>query len=272
MSSGNGSELTFNSYLDHHLQFWTVGASEGFWRWNIDSLIVSFVLGLILALFLYIQARKVSIDKPTKFQVVVEMFIDWVNGTAKSFIKGDVKFFAPLVGVSFLWIFAMNLVDLIPVDWIPRLAALISGNPDIHFRPLPTADANITFGIDIALFIIIIIAGFKSKGLGYYKNFACHPLPGIFMVPINLFLEILGFFAEFLSLSLRLFGNMFAGEIIFILIASMYGIGIVFGIFALPLSFIWALLHVLVITLQAYIFMMLSIVYLSKAWNKDEEH
>ncbi|RIY33437.1 F0F1 ATP synthase subunit A [Psittacicella gerlachiana] len=270
MSSGNGSELTFNAYLDHHLEFLTVG--KGFWAVNIDSLIVSFALGLILALFLYIQARNVNIYKPTKFQVVVEMFIDWVNGTAKSFINADVKFFAPLAGVTFLWIFAMNLVDLIPVDWIPRLVALISGDPNIHFRPLPTADANITFGINIGLFLIIIIAGFKSKGLGYYKNFTNHPLPGVFMIPVNLFLEVLGFFAEFLSLSLRLFGNMFAGEIIFILIASMYGIGILFGIFALPLSFVWALLHVLVITLQAYIFMMLSIVYISKAWNKNDDH
>ncbi|MFC6277420.1 F0F1 ATP synthase subunit A [Psittacicella hinzii] len=269
MSSGNGSELTFESYLEHHLQFLTVGEKGTFWTVNLDSLIVSFGLGIILALVLLWQARKASSGVPTKFQVVVEMFIEWVNGTVKSFIHCDVRLFAPLAGVAFLWIFAMNLVDLIPVDWIPKLVALITGNPDIHFRPLPTADANITFGIDLALFIIIIITGFKSKGLGYYRNFACAPLPGLLAVPINLFLEILGFFAEFLSLSLRLFGNMFAGEIIFILIAAMFGSGIAFAIGALPLSFLWALLHILVITLQAYIFMMLSIVYLSKAWNKD---
>ncbi|RIY31495.1 ATP synthase F0 subunit A [Psittacicella hinzii] len=271
MSSGNGSELTFNQYLDHHLKYLHVG--DGFWSINLDSLLVSFVLGLFLASILFYQARKVNIYKPTKFQVAVELFIDWVNGSAKSFIvNADVKFFAPLAGVAFLWIFAMNLVDLIPVDWIPRLVGLIAGDPNIHFRPLPTADANVTFGMVTAIFIIIIITGFKSKGLGYYKNFALHPLPGVLLIPVNLFLEILGFFAEFLSLSLRLFGNMFAGEIIFILIAAMYGAGIIFGIFALPLSFVWALLHILVITLQAYIFMMLTIVYLSKAWNKDEEH
>lgn len=270
MSSEHGSELTFNSYLDHHLEFLTKGAETGFWRWNIDSLIVSFGLGIILALFLYFQARKANVYKPTKFQVAVEMFIDWVNGTTKSFIHGNVSFFAPLAGVTFLWIIAMNMVDLIPVDWIPRLVSFVTGNPHIYFRPLPTADANITFGIDLAIFIIIIAAGIKSKGLGYYKNFTNHPLPGVFMIPVNLFLEVLGFIAEFLSLSLRLFGNMFAGEIIFILIAAMYGAGIIFAIGALPLSFLWALLHILVISLQAYIFMMLTIVYISKAWNKEE--
>lgn len=271
MSTGQVEEsLTFDSYLNHHLSYWTIGEEGSFWRLNLDSLIMSFIIGIALAGILYWQARKVDVHNPTKFQIVVEMFVDWVNNSAKSFINGGVSFFAPLAGVTFLWILAMNIVDFIPVDWIPALVQLVSGDEHQYFRPLPTADANITFGIDLGVFIIIVFAGIKSKGKGYVKNFTHHPLPGVFAIPINLFLEVLGFCAEFLSLSLRLFGNMFAGEVIFVLIASMFSLGIALAVLAIPVSFLWALLHVLVVSLQAYIFMMLSIVYVSKAWNKEE--
>lgn len=266
-------QLTFDSYLHHHLTFWTVGADKGFWRFNLDSLLVSITLGVILSIFLYIQARKASTGVPTKFQVVVEMFVEWVTQSARGFITHSTcMFYAPLVGFTFLWILAMNIIDFIPVDYIPEVAKLITGNEHQFFRPLPTADANVTFGIDLGIFIVIILTGFKAKGVNYYRNFAFHPLPGVFAIPINLFLEILGFIAEFLSLSLRLFGNMFAGEVIFVLIAAMFSLGIIFSALAIPVTLLWALLHVLIVTLQAYIFMMLSIVYISKAWNKEEEH
>lgn len=271
-AQGNESQITFADYLSHHLTFWTVGEEGSFWRWNLDSLIVSFGIGGFLAFFLYWQARKAKNNKtgvPTSFQVVVEMFVEWINGATKSFIHGNVSFFAPLAGVTFLWILAMNLVDFIPVDYIPKLASLITGDHHQLFRPLPTADANVTFGIDLGIFIVIVAAGFKSKGLGYYKNFTDHPLPAKAARPINLFLEVIGFFSEFLSLSLRLFGNMFAGEVIYVLIAVLYGIGFVFALLAIPVSFLWSLLHVLIVCLQAYIFMTLTILYLSKAWNKD---
>lgn len=164
----------------------------------------------------------------------------------------------------------MNIIDFLPVDWIPSLVQLIAGNEHAYFRALPTADANITFGIDLGVFIVIVWAGIKSKGLGYTKNFTHHPLPGVFAIPVNIFLEVLGFCAEFLSLSLRLFGNMFAGEVVFILIAAMYSLGLILAALAIPVSFLWALLHVLIVSLQAYIFMMLTIVYVSKAYNKEE--
>lgn len=270
MSVDKGHSLSFSDYLLHHLQFWTVGEEGSFWRVNLDSLIVAITVAVLLSLFLWSVARKATSGVPSKTQVAVELFIEWIGSTSRSFIQHEPKYVAPVLGVAFLWIFSMNVIDLIPVDWIPLLAQTISGDPHLYFRPLPTADANVTFGIDIGIFIIIIFSGLKAKGLGYFKQFATHPLPSLLAMPFNLFLEIVAFFAEFLSLSLRLFGNMFAGEVIYVLIASLFGIGFIFAILGFPVHFLWSLLHIIVVTLQAYLFTMLSTLYISKAWNKDD--
>lgn len=271
MSQVQGNELTFESYLHHHLSYWTIGEEGSFWRVNVDSLIMSFGIAFLLGLFLWLQARKASAGVPTKFQVVVEMFVVWIEGTAKGFIHNEAKIFAPLIGVTFLWILAMNLIDFVPVDWIPIVAEAITGEPHQVFHALPTADANVTFGIDLGIFIFVIGSGFYTKGLGYYKNFTSHPIPSPWAMPFNLFLEVVGFLSEFVSLSLRLFGNMFAGEVVYVLIAALFSTGILFALLAFPVHFLWSLLHILVVCLQAYIFTMLATVYISKSWN-DPEH
>jgi len=197
------------------------------------------------------------------------MVDDSVRGT----FHGKSALIAPLALTILSWVFMMNLMDLIPVDWLP-LAAGAVGIP--YLKVVPSTDVNITFGLSISVFLLTIFYSFKIKGaIGFGKEFTMHPIPpptkgiGLVAAPLiiafNLILELVSFIAKPLSLSLRLFGNMYAGELIFILIALL-------GLYQLPLHFAWAVFHILVIALQAYIFMMLTIVYLSQAHDTGEAH
>ncbi len=277
--AGNGTQ-TSGEYITHHLQNLQVCKNEaGEWVWNqcagnvgainVDSMFWSVLLGLVFVISFRNVAKKTSADKPGKFQAFVEMIVEFVDTSVKDTFHGTSKLIAPLGLTIFVWVFLMNLMDLVPVDWIPMAAAAVGIE---YMKVVPTTDVNITFGMSIAVFILIIIYTHMAKGpLGLIKDLTLHPiapptkglglLAAPFIIAFNLILETVALVAKPISLSLRLFGNMFAGELIFILIALI-------GWFQLPLHFGWAVFHILIVTLQAFIFMMLTIVYLSLASEK----
>ena len=276
-TEGGHGPQTSGDYISHHLQNLQVCKSEtGEWVWNqcagnpmainVDSMFWSIFLGLVFIWLFGRVARKASVEKPSKTQVAIEMIVEFVDTSVKDTFHGTSRLIAPLGLTIFVWVFFMNLMDLIPVDWIPKAAELV-GIP--YMKVVPTTDVNITFGMSIAVFILILIYTHMAKGpLGLVKDLTLHPIApptkGIaiiaapFIMAFNLILETVALIAKPVSLSLRLFGNLFAGELIFILIALL-------GLWQLPLHFGWAVFHVLIVTLQAFIFMMLTIVYLSLA-------
>ncbi|MGH8221939.1 MAG: F0F1 ATP synthase subunit A [Woeseiaceae bacterium] len=280
-SEGGHGPQTSGEYISHHLQNLQVCKSEsGEWIWNhcagnpmtlnVDSMFWSVLLGVVFIWMFRAAAKHASSGKPGKLQAFVEIIIDFIDSSVKDTFHGKSKLIAPLALTIFVWVFFMNLMDLIPVDWIPMLSQLV-GIP--YMKVVPTTDVNITFGMSISVFILIIFYSVKHKGLGgFIGELTLHPIApplkgaGLiaapFIIAFNLILEIVALLAKPLSLSLRLFGNLFAGELIFILIALL-------GIWQLPLHFAWAVFHLLIVTLQAFIFMMLTVVYLSLA---SEEH
>ena len=279
-AEGGHGELTSSSYIEHHLQNLQVCKSEtgewvwnhcagNFWTINVDSMFWSVLLGLVFVVLFRSVAKKSSADKPSKFQAFVEIVVEFVDSSVKDTLHGTSRLIAPLGLTIFVWVFLMNLMDLIPVDWIPMTAKAV-GIP--YMKVVPTTDVNVTFGMSIAVFFLIIFYTIKNKGVtGFIAELTLHPiapptkglglLAAPFIIAFNFILESVALLAKPVSLSLRLFGNMFAGELIFILIALL-------GVYQLPLHFGWALFHVLIVTLQAFIFMMLTIVYLSLASEK----
>ena len=276
-AEGGHGPQTSGDYISHHLQNLQVCKAEsGEWVWNhcagnpmainVDSMFWSVLLGLIFVVAFRGVAKKTSADKPGKFQAFVEIVVEFVDTSVKDTFQGKSKLIAPLGLTIFVWVFLMNLMDLVPVDWIPKLAEMI-GIP--YMKVVPSTDVNITFGMSIAVFFLILFYTHLFKGpLGLIKDLTLHPIApptrgvGLVAAPViilfNFVLESVALLAKPVSLSLRLFGNMFAGELIFILIALL-------GLWQLPLHFGWAVFHVLIVTLQAFIFMMLTIVYLSLA-------
>jgi F-type H+-transporting ATPase subunit a len=251
MSSATASST---EYIAHHLQHLTIGS--GFYSFHIDVLIVSWVLGgLFLATF-YLVAKRFKASTPGKFQIFVELIYEFVDTQVKETFHGKSKFIAPLALTIFVWVFLMNFMDLIPID-LP--GTILSQFKVEHFKIVPTANPNITLGMALGVFFLVIIYNFIGKGfVGTIKEALCHPF-GIWLAPFNLALRIVEEIAKPLSLGLRLFGNLYAGELIFILIALLpWWIQWTLGA---P----WAIFHILVITIQAFVFMMLTIVYLSMA-------
>jgi F-type H+-transporting ATPase subunit a len=240
---------------------------------NVDSMFWSVSLGLLFCFLFWRVAKKSSAAKPTKFQALVEIIVEFVDSSVRDTFHGKSSLIAPLGLTIFVWVFLMNLMDLVPVDWIPMASAAV-GIP--YMKVVPSTDVNITFGMSIAVFFLIIFYTIKNKGVtGFIGELTLHPIApptrglGLIAAPLiiafNFILESVALLAKPVSLSLRLFGNMFAGELIFILIALL-------GIWQLPLHFGWAVFHVLIVTLQAFIFMMLTIVYLSLASRRLLSH
>lgn len=263
------SGLTTSSYISHHLTFLSSG--EEFWNVHLDTLFFSVLSGVIFLAVFYSVARRVTTGVPGKLQCFVEIVVDWVNGLVKDNFHGSRDFVAPLALTIFCWVFVMNAVDLIPVDFPAQLAALFG----IHYlRPVATADISATLSMAICVFFLIIFYTIKSKGIkGFVKEYTLHPFNHWAFAPVNLLLESVTLLAKPVSLALRLFGNMYAGELIFVLIALMYMSNhFVLQVAGIPLHLVWAIFHILVITLQAFIFMMLTIVYLSLANNHTEGH
>ncbi len=263
-------------YIKHHLQNLQVCATENGWQmnsaedpllcagnfqaFNIDTLFFSFFLGLVFILTFRSVAKKATTGVPGRFQAFVEIVYEFVDSNVKETFHGKNKLIAPLSMTIFVWVVLMNTMDLIPVDWIPGLAGLM-GIP--FLKVVPTTDVNVTLAMALSVFVLILFYSIKVKGVkGFVKELTLNPFNHWSMIPFNFLLEVVSLLAKPVSLALRLFGNMYAGELIFILIA-------VLGAVQLPLHFPWAVLHLLVIVLQAFIFMMLTVVYLSMA---HEDH
>ena len=257
--AGSGETLTAQEYIQHHLTFLSTG--DTFWSINIDSIVISVILGVVMLGLFASVAKKATVGVPGKFQCFVEIIIEFVDSTIKDIFNGKNSIVAPLALTIFGWVFLMNLMDLIPVDFIPHTAQLLGLE---HLRVVPSADVNITMSMALGVFVLILFYSIKIKGVGgFVKELTLQPFNHWAFIPINLILEGVTLISKPVSLGLRLFGNMYAGELIFILIAGL-----------LPwwsqwlLSVPWAIFHILVITLQAFIFMVLTIVYLSQASEK----
>lgn len=243
-----------NIYVEHHLTHWTIG--QGFWSIEVDALGFSILAGLLFLILFRCIAARMTLGVPGPTQNAVELVVEFVEKLVRDSFHGKSTLITPLALTIFMWVFLMNLLDLIPVDFLPALLGWVGVD---HFRSVPTADPNITFGLSLPVFMLIIFYNLKSKGsAGLLKEMFTKPF-GPWLAPFNFVFRIIEDCVKPLSLALRLFGNMFAGELIFILIGIMP-----FWAQWLPGS-IWSIYHVLIIVLQAFIFMMLTIVYLSMA-------
>ncbi|WP_031434244.1 F0F1 ATP synthase subunit A [Methylomarinum vadi] len=252
------SEGGATGYIVHHLTPLTVG--EGFWTLHLDTLFFSALLGGLFIWFFKSQADKATAGVPNLTQNVAEMLVEFVDGQVKDTFHGRSELIAPLGLTIFCWVFLWNFMDLIPVDLLPLIASLMGME---YLRVVPSTDLNGTFALSLSVFFLIIFYSFKVKGVfGFAKELTCTPF-GPWMMPFNLLLKVVEEIAKPISLGLRLFGNLYAGELIFILIALLP------PLIQPLLSFPWAVFHILIITLQAFIFMVLTIVYMSMA---HEDH
>ncbi len=246
------------TYIQHHLA--NLSAGEGFWTWHLDTL---FFGGLLAALIMFVSwkiGRSLDAEKPSGMQNLLEAILEFVDSQVKSIFHGRDRLVGPLGLTIFVWVFLMNAMDLLPVDLLPKLASYVG----IHYlKVVPTTDLGTTFALALSVFGLIIIYNIRSKGvIGYIKMFLFHPF-GKWLIPVNIVMTTIEEIAKPVSLGLRLFGNMFAGELIFLLIALLP------WWVQWPLGGGWAIFHILVITLQAFIFMLLTIVYLSMASQND---
>jgi len=293
----SGEALTSGDYIRHHLTNMTFGqhadghwglahsAEEikemGFWSINVDTMFWSIVLG---AFFLWIftrVAKQVTTGVPGKMQNFAEWIVEFIDTSVRGSLSAKNDLVAPLALTVFVWIFLMNLMDLVPVDVLPWLVGqgahlLFGADPHhVYWKVVPTTDPNATFGMAIGVFFLVLYYSVKIKGVGGFVGEltlqpfqAKNPVIKAVFIPINLLLEGVSLIAKPISLALRLFGNMYAGEMIFILIALMYSAGFALGIFGGVLQLGWAIFHILIITLQAFIFMTLTIVYLDMAHHE----
>lgn len=275
MAAGSPAE-----YISHHIQNLTFGTrADGTWGFahsaqeatamgfmavNVDTMFWALATGLLFCWIFRKAAVSASVQKPGRLQSCVEMVLEMVNTSVKDAFVGNNALIGPLALTIFAWIFLMNLMDLVPVDFVPQLGHLVGIE---YMKMVPTTDVNATFGMSLSIFGLMIYYSIKIKGVGgFLGELAFHPF-GKALLPVNLVLETVSLIAKPLSLSLRLFGNMFAGELVFVLIAALIPFYLQWLV-AVP----WAIFHILVITLQAYIFMMLTIVYLSQSHETHDAH
>ena len=269
-------------YIKHHLTYLTfdlktlsLGTTGGFWTINLDTVIISLALGISALLFLYSIARRATVDAPGKLQNFAEMILQFADSQVKDCFHGQNKMIGPLALTVFIWVFLMNFMDILPVDVLPNIA----GTMGVHYlKIVPTNDLNQTFAMSLSVFILLIFYSIKIKGpKTFIKELTLQPFNTPWLIPFNLLLELVGLISKPISLALRLFGNLYAGELIFILIALMtlnaatqsMTSTVTLGVVQFLLSLGWSIFHILVITLQAFIFMVLTIVYLSLA---HEDH
>ncbi|MFA7554914.1 MAG: F0F1 ATP synthase subunit A [Spongiibacteraceae bacterium] len=305
-----GDTLTIEGYIEHHLTNMTYGklpagytrtgangeqqvleqdtwtlakngtemSDMGFMAIHVDSMAWSIGLGLIFAFFFRLVAKRAHSGVPTGLQNAIEMVISFIDSNVKDIFHYKNPYVAPLALTIFMWVFLMNLMDLLPVDWIPSLMMWVVNDPHFYFKIVPTTDPNVTLGMAFTVFAMIVYWSIKEKGImGFVKELTLHPFHAgkwyidILLIPINFILEAISLISKPVSLGLRLFGNMYAGEMVFILIAAMFGAGMVLGLFAGVLQLGWAIFHILIITLQAFVFMVLTIVYMAQAHHVEEE-
>ena len=286
-----GDTLTSGEYIKHHLTNLVFGRTPdgswvlahnaeeakemGFMAINVDTMFWSIILGVLMLYVLRRVAVNATSGVPGKLQNFAEMLVEFIDSSVRGSFSSQNALVAPLSLTIFVWIFLQNLMDLIPVDLIPYLVG-DHGIEIAHFmRVVPSADPNGTFGMAFGVFFLVLYYSVKIKGVGGFAGeLTLQPFSSnnvfiqILFVPMNFILEFVGLVAKPISLALRLFGNMYAGEMIFILIALMYSGGISLGLFGGVLQLLWAGFHILIITLQAFIFMVLTIVYLDMAHHE----
>ena len=273
--SGEGGPTPVE-YLQHHLQNLCVGDCDSnaiinFNAWHLDTIFFSYLLAGIIVFCAWRLGRKIKAGVPDGFQNAIESIVDFINQQIASSFSVHNPLIGPLAFTVFVWVFLMNCMDLIPVDLLPEIA-LLMGVP--YLKVVPTTDISVTLGMAFCVFALTIYYNVKIKGaLGYIKTFLFHPF-GKFLMPFNILMTAIEEIAKPLSLGLRLFGNLFAGELVFLLIALIggaLGVGLA-ALFWIPLQIVfdilWLVFHILVVTLQAFIFMVLTIVYLGMAHEK----
>jgi F-type H+-transporting ATPase subunit a len=271
------TEVSSSSYIQHHLSNLRLNLHDfslsdgGFWTLNLDTLFFSTLLGSLFLVVFYFGARRATAGVPGALQNFVELMVEFADGQVKDCFRVENRLIGPLALTIFMWVFLMNFMDLIPVDLLPSLAHSV-GVP--YLRVVPTTDLNLTFGLSLAVFILMLYYSVKVKGIGgFTRELTLQPFNHPIFIPVNFILEGVSLLAKPVSLSLRLFGNLYAGELIFILLAvislhTQWPLSIsegVLGLLQLSLAWCWAVFHILIITLQAFIFMVLTIVYLSMA-------
>ena len=259
-----GQELTPTSYIGHHLTNRTISLGDGpFWTLHLDTWLTSVILGIVGFGFLWWIVKGATAGVPNKRQAFVEMLFDFVDGQVKGIFHGNRAFVAPLALTVFVWVFLMNAMDFIPVD----LAALFTDKvlQQHEWKPVPTSDINTTFALALSVWALMLFYNVKVKGIGGWTHeLLCTPF-GKWFFPLNFLFNMVEYISKPLSHSLRLYGNIYAGEIIFMLLWMWAATGLVGSIFGGTLALGWAIFHILIVGLQAYIFMMLTIVYMAMA-------
>lgn len=274
--------ISNTEYIKHHLTYLTFNlktmslGNGGFWTLNLDTIFFSLLMGFIAIGVLFAATRKLTAGVPGKLQNFAEMMLQFADAQVKDCFHGKNDLIGPLALTIFLWVFLMNFMDIVPVDILPQVAQLFGFH---HLKVVPTNDLNLTFAMSLSVFFLIIFYSLKIKGIkGFTKELTLQPFNHPLAIPFNLLLELTGLIAKPISLALRLFGNLYAGELIFILIGLLTlqaswtqptAGSVTLSITQALLSLGWSIFHILVITLQAFIFMVLTIVYLSLA---HEEH
>lgn len=244
---------TSSEYIVHHLT--NLKAGSGFWTFHLDTLIVSGLLGLLVFGLMWRVARRASAGVPGPLQNFFEIAVNMIDAQVKDTFHGKSELITPLAITIFIWVFIMNAMDLIPVDFLPALLKLFGVH---YFKSVATTDPNATFAMSLTVFFLMLFYNFKIKGFGGFTREVLTVPFGKWLFPVNIMFRIIEDLAKPISLALRLFGNMYAGEMVFILIALL---GLAQPLLAIP----WAIFHILIITLQAFVFMMLTIVYMAMA-------
>ncbi len=306
------SEITSAQYITHHLTNWTYGnlpetavgktlceggraieqagwqfahcgaeaKAMGFNAIHVDTMFWSISLGLFFIWLFRKAAKKATTGIPAGLQNFVEWVCEFIDTSVRGSFTAKNDLVAPMALTIFIWVFLMNFMDLLPVDWLPLIAGWIGesffgADPHhVYFKVVPSTDPNATFGMSFAVFFLMLFYSIKIKGMGGFDGeLTLHPFSSknpilqVLFIPVNFLLEFVSLIAKPISLSLRLYGNMYAGEMIFILIAMLYGAGWAMGVFGGLLQLGWAIFHILIITLQAFIFMTLAIVYMDMAYQ-----
>ncbi|MFT3800873.1 MAG: F0F1 ATP synthase subunit A [Burkholderiaceae bacterium] len=265
---------TASEYIVHHLSHLNNSGEPqrkiiDFTLINLDTVFWSVLTALFTALILWLAAKRVHSGVPTRFTSAIESLIEFVHEQARSIVHGDVRNIAPLALTVFVWVVMMNSLDFLPVDLPSKFFALVGLDHSIHYhRIVPTADLNVPLGMSLVVILASIYYGIKIKHTGGFVSelFAAPFGKSIFLAPFNFLLQVIEYLARFVSLGMRLFGNMYAGELVFLLIAllgataTVWGSGLHFG-----LGLAWAIFHILIVTLQGFIFMMLTLVYIGQA-------
>jgi F-type H+-transporting ATPase subunit a len=267
--AASGAAPTAGEYIIHHLQH--LQAGKGFWTFNLDSIFYSVVLGVIGCLVLRSVARSMTSGVPGRLQAAVEFLVEMVDSQAKGIVHNaeSRKLVSPLALTVFIWILLMNAMDFLPVDLLPKVGEAAG----IHYmRVVPTADLSVTMALSVTVLLICIFYNLKIKGVGgwVHELFSAPFGAAWYLAPANFLMQIIEFIAKTVSHGMRLFGNMYAGELIFMLIALMGGafftaVGIPLALGHIIAGTVWAIFHILIVVLQAFVFMMLTLVYVGQA-------